>query len=171
MPILSHPSIWLERLGRAVFTRHDKNADGKITEDEAQASSVMGEGRSRVYDANNDGIVSQAEYVRRYSANQRARMEPAQRLQSINTAIQRDPSDPGPYSQRGDHHVAGREYDQAITDYTQAISLDPNDGQLFSDRGYAWYEKKEYDKAIESFEHAAKTAPPSVAPRGDMAPF
>jgi hypothetical protein len=47
MPILSHPSIWLERLGRAVFTRHDKNADGKITEDEAQASSVMGEGRSR----------------------------------------------------------------------------------------------------------------------------
>ncbi len=162
MPIFSHPSIWFERLGRATFTRHDKNADGKLTEDEFPYPLFSRAGRSGQYDSNSDGIVIEAEYVRRYSVGLRMRMEPPQRLESINTAIRRDPTDPGPYGQRGDHWLQTANYDRAIDDYTTAIGLDPTNPQDLRSRGNTWYLKREYDNAIEDLSRALLLDPKSA---------
>jgi tetratricopeptide (TPR) repeat protein/serine/threonine protein kinase/WD40 repeat protein len=157
-----HPSIWLERFGKALHTRYDANTDGQITAEEYRSLSSVAGNFMTSFDRNGDGVISPPEYGWRYSQNIRSQMEPAQRLESIQTALARDPTDPSPWGQRGDLRRAAAEYDQAIADYTEAIRLAPSDALYYRERGYAWYQKREYDKAIEDLSESLLRNPKSA---------
>ena len=48
---------------------------------------------------------------------------------------------PKTFLDRGDRHVAAREFDQAIAEYTRAIALKPNFAEAYNNRAYANYSK------------------------------
>jgi tetratricopeptide (TPR) repeat protein len=65
-----------------------------------------------------------------------------------NSAIQIDPSLPGPWASRANILMDRGDYDRAIADLDQCIRINPAIATCYLNRGTVWYRKGEYDRAI-----------------------
>ena len=68
-------------------------------------------------------------------------------VEDYSTAINRNPSNPQTYVDRGDAYYNKGEYDRAIEDYDAAIDLDENDSYSNYRRGWAYLSLGDVTKA------------------------
>ena len=55
--------------------------------------------------------------------------------------IESDPLDGAAYYNRGNAHIARKDYDRAIADYSKAIEIDPKGPDAYYNRGRAYGDK------------------------------
>jgi tetratricopeptide (TPR) repeat protein len=77
----------------------------------------------------------------------------------INEAIRLDPNLAEAYRWRGDMYRYGKNYAQALYDYTEAIRLDPEHHSGYMCRGIVYEALKDYDSAIEDYTEMIRIAP------------
>ena len=79
-------------------------------------------------------------------------------LADDNEAVQRDPSEPEYFDNRGLTYAAMKEYDKAIADYDQAIRLQQR-ADFFTNRGNSYQFKGELGTALSDYDTALRLDP------------
>jgi len=80
-------------------------------------------------------------------------------INSLSSAIERNPNNASAYNVRGCAYLGLEQYDSGITDYSTAIKLDPNNALVYNDRGSAYLALKYYDLAKKDFEKFLSLVP------------
>lgn len=88
---------------------------------------------------------------------------PEQKLASCTAVIESGGQTPqrlaAAFNSRGNVHLANRNYDRAIDDFSEAIRRDPKYTIGFSNRGIAYQRKGQIDRAIEDYDEAIRLNP------------
>ncbi len=148
-----YDSISPERYANVMFSSLDENSDGKVGPDESGAAWV----NLKPFDRNNDGGVDEEEYVRVYTASRRVRLPVAERLESLNAAILREPNQADLYVQRSSLWLEKSDWENVIKDAGEAIARDANLAQAFHNRGVGRSRKGgDWDAAIKDFDEALR---------------
>ena len=88
---------------------------------------------------------------------------PEQKLASCTAVIESGGQTPqrlaAAFNSRGNVHLANRNYDRAIDDFSEAIRRDPKYTIGFSNRGIAYQRKGQIDRAIEDYDEAIRLDP------------
>ncbi len=74
-------------------------------------------------------------------------------------AIERMPSNPATWSNRGNSRVSQFKLEEAIADFNQAVELAPDQPDPYLNRGTAWEGLGEWDRAIADYNKALEIAP------------
>lgn len=80
-------------------------------------------------------------------------------FENLNLLIQKNPSTPGPYLDRGNHFQNIQKYHEAIGDYNSYIALNPKNYSAYQNRGTAYERIKEYDKALADYSKVIELKP------------
>ena len=80
-------------------------------------------------------------------------------VQEFTLAIEKDPTKPIAYYNRGNSYRKLGKYDQAIADYSKAIELDPNYAFAYNNRGAIYDNLGKYDQAIADYNKAIELNP------------
>ena len=75
-------------------------------------------------------------------------------LLNFDRALEKDPSNPAVYFNKGQALYEMNKYDQAVACYDEAVRLDPNFADAWNCRGMSYFNLKQFDKAIESVDKA-----------------
>ena len=78
---------------------------------------------------------------------------------SLNSAIESDPSNAESYFNRGNIYEGREMDDKAISDYTKAIDLKPRYAEAFINRGIVYYKRAEFERAILDYTRALELDP------------
>ncbi|MFA5255762.1 MAG: apolipoprotein N-acyltransferase [Candidatus Omnitrophota bacterium] len=80
-------------------------------------------------------------------------------LNSLNNAIESDPSNARLYFKRGNIYEEKGMGDKALSDYNSAIDLKPRYAEAFINRGIVYYKKAEFERAILDYTRALELDP------------
>jgi tetratricopeptide (TPR) repeat protein len=80
-------------------------------------------------------------------------------IQEYTLTIEKDPTRPAAYNNRGISYRNLKEYEQAIQDYNKAIELDPNNSVAYNNLANSYYDLKQYEQAIEDYTKAIELNP------------
>jgi cytochrome c-type biogenesis protein CcmH/NrfG len=81
------------------------------------------------------------------------------RVQSLTTALQKDPNNAGTTLQLANTYFDGERYDDAIKWYEQALKLDPKNVDASTDLGVSYYYTNQADRALQQFDYSLRIDP------------
>jgi tetratricopeptide (TPR) repeat protein len=90
-----------------------------------------------------------------------------QAIAMYDEAIERKPSFPEAYYNRGLAYAAGEDYGQAIVNWNQAIKLNPGLVRAYYSRGLAYYVQGNIEGAIADFDEVIDRTPEYIVDRWD----
>jgi tetratricopeptide (TPR) repeat protein len=79
--------------------------------------------------------------------------------------FQADPRTAAELVARANDHLASREYDDAIADFTEAVRLDPNCAPAYIGRGRAWARRHYRDRELADYSEALRIEPNNASYR------
>ena len=77
----------------------------------------------------------------------------------IRTALKLDPRNALALRERADLHVAQKDHDKAIADFSALIKLRSEDPDALRERAIAWFAKGDYRQAISDYTEAMRVDP------------
>jgi len=80
-------------------------------------------------------------------------------FQTLNELIKKNPVNPGPYLDRGNHFQNIKMYREAISDYNEYIKLNPYNHSAYMNRGNAYERLKIYDSAKWDYQKVLELKP------------
>ena len=81
------------------------------------------------------------------------------RVQSLQTAIEKEPRNAANYAQLGNVYFDAERWPDAIQSYQKALSLNPNDPDISTDLGVSYYYTNRTEEALKRFEESLKIDP------------
>ena len=83
-------------------------------------------------------------------------------ITEYNHAIEKDPTRPIAYYNRGNSYHNLGQHERAIEDYNKAIELDPNYAAAYYNRGISYHNLGQYERAIQNYDKAIELEPNSA---------
>lgn len=80
-------------------------------------------------------------------------------FENLNLLIKKNPKNPGPYLDRGNHFQNIQKYEEAIQDYNKYIELNSNNHSAYLNRGTAYERLKKYDLALADYNKVIELKP------------
>jgi len=92
-------------------------------------------------------------------------------LASLSEVVNRRPTDPEAFNQRGAAYARLGRFSEAVADFTKAVSLDPDFAPAYNNRGLAQRQTGRNDAAMQDFSRAIQANPnyaPAYLARGNL---
>ena len=92
-------------------------------------------------------------------ANQPPPALDAERVRTLQSAIERNPRDAGSYTLLGNTYFDAERWTEAIDAYQRSLAIEPDNADVSTDLGVSYYSTNRVDEALAQFEHSLKVSP------------
>ena len=83
----------------------------------------------------------------------------AERVRTLQSAIERNPRDAGSYALLGDTYFDAERWTEAIDAYQRSLAIEPDNADVSTDLGVSYYSTNRVDEALAQFERSLKVSP------------
>ena len=83
----------------------------------------------------------------------------AERVRTLQSAIERNPTDAGSYTLLGNTYFDAERWPEAIDAYQRSLAIEPDNADVSTDLGVSYYSTNRVDEALAQFEHSLKVSP------------
>lgn len=92
-------------------------------------------------------------------ANQPPPALDAERVRTLQSAIEKSPRDAASLAQLGDLYFDAEHWTEAIDAYRRSLAIEPDNADVSTDLGVSYYSTNRVDEALEQFEHSLRVSP------------